>query len=412
MPSRKSRKVRCCSSCGRRSKGHLGQLGRSCRMDELLREEILGARADIDSTKSVPETPSKKKVPFWKSKSPTKPAKVDSDSDSSDLSDGVEPDVNAQLQSLTNQLGRLSGNFEKLISGEIQLPARDLVPSSGASRTEKCGKVAGKESAIGSVTTTSLAKDKELNVLLSKYNQGEEEYLSSFARDRLSSAQPSNSGEKRKKTLFIHDFLTRPDGFVPDEEDTVTSNSGVVLSFKAKPKHVEPKDVTIAQWITANARIFDILSLSMSETQKAEYSEYVKQVGDLLQIYTESSVMSLDCEHRKHVTATNRAWDCISLHLERYYLRLQNVVYVQDSLSNVTAKPDQAISGSSPSTVPKKSNRHCFAYNSKAGCRHRDNCQYKHRCSERGCGEKHPKHEHELFRSNATSQKAITARGE
>jgi hypothetical protein len=165
MPSRKSRKVRCCSTCGRKSKGHLGRLGRSCRMDELLREEILSARADIDCTKSTdsaPETP--RKVAFWKSKSPAEPAKVDSDSDSSDLSDSEEPDVNAQLQSLTNQLGRLSGNFEKLISGEIQLPARDLVPSSGASRTEKCGKVAGKESAIGSVTTTSLAKDKELNV--------------------------------------------------------------------------------------------------------------------------------------------------------------------------------------------------------------------------------------------------------
>jgi hypothetical protein len=71
-----------------------------------------------------------------------------------------------------------------------------------------------------------------------------------------------------------------------------------------------------AQWISANSRICDILAVTMSHSQLACYNEYTRQIGDLLQVYTEESVMLLDHEHRCHVSFTGRSWDegcfCVS----------------------------------------------------------------------------------------------------
>jgi hypothetical protein len=72
---------------------------------------------------------------------------------------------------------------------------------------------------------------------------------------------------------------------------------------KAKKKRVEPHDVSTAQWISTNSRIYEILSGSMSSKQRASYREFTRQIGDLLQVYSEQSVMVLDHEHRRQKNA-------------------------------------------------------------------------------------------------------------
>jgi hypothetical protein len=103
-------------------------------------------------------------------------------------------------------------------------------------------------------------------------------------------------------------------------EDKLLTSSGVNISFKSAAKKVEVEDVTTAQWLSANLRIFDILSVSMSSQEVAEYDEYTKQIGDLLQVYSESSVMQFDDEHRWMVNLTNPSWIDVSAHLERIFL--------------------------------------------------------------------------------------------
>ena len=256
--------------------------------------------------------------------------------------------------------------------------------------------------AIAPVTTQSLAKDKELNCLLQAYNAGEEEFLSTFD-DKESKLRKygvrssSHAGEKPKKALYITDYLSKLDGCLSEDEESLVMTGGSQLTIKQKIKKVEPKNVSVGQWISANSRILDILSDSMSVEQIACYHEYTRNVGDLLQLYTVSSVMLLDHAHRKHVHATGRAWDNVSRHLDKMFLRLKVGSGSIDEVSASVSTP----SVSKPEAI-RKSTRPCFAYNSKAGCKYGSECRYKHKCSERGCGKDHPKWDHERFRSPAT----------
>ena len=191
-------------------------------------------------------------------------------------------------------------------------------------------------------------------------------------------------------------------GSLVDQEDSLTTSSGIQLTFKRKAKKLEPEQVTPAQWISANSRIFDLLAPSFSSNEKAQYHEFTRQIGDLLQVYTEPSVMALDFEHRMHVTATGRRWDDISLHLERFHLRFKCPIASANAQSNGQAGNSSQSVQTVSKPVSKRSNRPCYAYNTKAGCPYPDSCKYKHKCSERGCGEKQPKYEHEKFRAPAS----------
>ena len=203
----------------------------------------------------------------------------------------------------------------------------------------------------------------------------------------------SSAGEKPKKVQLITDYITRIQGSTSDDEDALMTTSGSNIVFKTKSKgKIDVNDVTAGQWITANSRIFDLLSSSMSKRQQAEYQEYTRQFGDLLQCYSEPSCMLLDQEHRKHVFATGRAWDEVSAHLERLYLRL---------------KSGSSHEIASPKSVKKKTNHVCYAYNTRAGCKRGESCKYKHKCSEKRCHEAHPKYDHESFRAKQVSAASL-----
>jgi hypothetical protein len=230
-----------------------------------------------------------------------------------------------------------------------------------------------------SQTTHSLSRNAELSKLLDEFNEdGGDELIQ--AQDAVNSRlRTSGQGEtKIKKAFAIPDFIrtSRGRGVLEDDDELVTKN-GLSFKLQGRTKKVDVADVTIPQWISANICIFELLSPSMTVREIKDYLNYTKQVGDLLQVYTSSSVFQLDHEHRQEVACEEHRWNEVSAHLERYYL-------VRARGSN---------SGGVTKSAKRRFNHPCARYNSKEGC---DNvaCKCIPVCSVKGCRGNHPKHQH------------------
>ena len=164
------------------------------------------------------------------------------------------------------------------------------------------------------------------------------------------------------------------------------------------------------QWITANARIYDILSVNMSSSEKLAYSEYVKQIGDLLQIYTSETVFCMDHAHRKEMASgldPLQRWCDIDQHYVNFYLERQRGT--GGNAGSSTSADGSSKSGDQPSSGKSKNKRKRFAipcvrYNSKEGCKYKANCTFPHICSESGCMGNHPNHEHSGFRNDSAGK--------
>jgi hypothetical protein len=416
------RKTRCCSSCGRLTKGHLGIAGKKCRMTELLAEqENFG-----EKTTPVKKGENKGGKQGGKAGGPDDWEDVTStasslDSPSVELEDKVDR-LSTKVDVLTDALAKLLDSG--IVPGVISAGKRKVKLSDGGvnaagghkGKSTKSGgellvkavassshRVSGEGDVNGAVslpTTRSLARDRELNKLLDVYDRDDRDLMSALESSKSKSLVHGEI-HKLKKHLSIPDHLSRLTGVPVSLEDELLTSSGVNITFKSTAKKVEIEDVTPGMWISANSRILDLLSSAMSNVEVAEYHEYTRQVGDLLQVYTESSVMLFDDEHRRMVHATNRSWIDVYSHLERIFLKFK---------SNPVPSPKASSSGASGSskpverskTVSKRSNNPCFAFNAKSGCKVAESsCSYKHVCSYRAesgmCRESHPKHEHIKF---------------
>jgi hypothetical protein len=403
------RKTRRCTRCGRRCKGHDGPSGDSCELELITPEKTVPVKSGAASS-GKPERPEKSdneescvNSESGDNDSLTEGHSSDLDSSSDIDSDGVSTgsdtgNLKKDVKSLSAQLGVLTKSVEKLVVRDLDrttsagkklkfpksksdVRVAKIIPGVSTPKTPKTGSKV--QDSLSLPTTRTLAKDKQLNKLLESYNAGENDFLSTFTPP--SDSLRSSAGEKPKKVLLITDYITRIQGSTSDDEDALMTTSGSNIVFKTKSKgKIDVADVTAGQWITANSRIFDLLSNSLSRRQQAEYHEYTRQFGDLLQCYSESTCMLLDQEHRKHVFATGRAWDEVSAHLERLYLRL---------------KSGSSYDSAGTKVSKKKSNHVCYAFNTRAGCKRGESCKYKHKCSEKGCHESHPKFDHESFRS-------------
>jgi hypothetical protein len=235
-------------------------------------------------------------------------------------------------------------------------------------------------------TAATLSKNAEVNALLSKYSENEKEFLE--VQEALNK-ETISPGEKAKNFLAICDFVTLPECFLSDDEETLLTTTGRQLVFKStKSKKIEPKDVSPAQWIGANSRILDVLSPTLTKAELAEYNDYTRQIWDLLQLYTDASVMSLDHAHRKSVAMFDRHWNDVSNHCERFYLRIRP--------SQKSEKTEMVKGGKSK--VRSRFQHVCVKYNSVEGCTYGDQCRFRHKCNEKGCSDTRPKHTHEHFR--------------
>jgi hypothetical protein len=252
----------------------------------------------------------------------------------------------------------------------------------------------GNRGASGEVTTQSLARDVELSRLLDTYNsEGSADLLKAQDAVNSSLSVPAvYQGEvKQKKPLLIPDFITSCRGLGREEDDIeLLTSKGPSFKLQGRAKRPEAKDVSVAQWITANTAILERLLPSLSARELKSYLFYTRQIGNYLQIYTAESCFLLDNEHRKEVCLGNCQWHEVCQHMVGFYL-------VRRSNSGGNSGPVSSNSSASSATGSKsKKSRFshpCARFNSPEGCSN-DNCKFQPICSVKGCRGPHPKHEH------------------
>jgi hypothetical protein len=157
-------------------------------------------------------------------------------------------------------------------------------------------------------TTSSLARYIELSKLLDRYNADESAGEQLRVQDRVNSSlgahadQGLQGEQKVKKAYQIPDYITSCEGLGAEEEDfELLATKGRSFKLQGQKKKQEVKDVSIAQWLSANLVILELLLPTLSAQEVLDYYSYTRQIGDFLEIYTSATVFMLDSDHRKDV---------------------------------------------------------------------------------------------------------------
>jgi hypothetical protein len=360
---------------------------------------------------------------------PRRKSESESDGELSDHSDVSMSDEDNPNKVILDRLDKLTLAVEGLVSRELSRVKRANVEELEAENADKGsddlkGAVGGGFSVDGTKsklsagadgdkvkpffpprsTTGSLRRDRELSTLLSDYNSSSlDDYLSP---DHHGGPATSRQGENRvRRALLIPDFVTNYEGIDDDIEDDFVSKQGRTFSLQSKAKRVTLKEITVPQWITANNRIGEILSLSFSPQDAADYNRYTRQVGDLFQIYAVECVLKLDNAHRKDMFAYGGRWHDVDNHLEHFFLQKMAKRETQVSTS-ANLSPSVTSPGEGKKSLRKRWSHVCAKFNTKEGCSFKDHCRFPHLCGEKGCYGAHPSHEHVAkgFRSSSGSK--------
>jgi hypothetical protein len=205
----------------------------------------------------------------------------------------------------------------------------------------------------------------------------------------------TTAGElKAKKLYLIPDFITSSTGrYMRDnDEDELVTKKGLSFKLQGKKK-LDPEEVSIPQWLSANILILEKLIPTLTTEQVKDYFKYTREIGDLLQIYTSASVFLLDDHHRHEVFEEDIRWKDIGGNLERFYLERK-----KGNGGNAGSSATSSSSGSSGAAAKPKRNRFnhpCTRFNTKEGCDN-DQCKFMPICSVKGCRGNHPKYEHDF----------------
>jgi hypothetical protein len=308
-----------CVNCKRPVAGHIGPTGVNCGLTTL--EDL--------------------------SEKPEKPENFEANGGRVPPPEYQPSDVTGKLDSLASQferllstVGNLADRVEKAEAGHAaestkhaaqsaQVAASLLLPKPSWSAGEKpvdavksSGTVVLK-TPTEPVTTQSLGRDAELARLLDEYNaDGSDGMLKAQDAVNAICLSTNRQGElKQKKPLLIPDVITSCLGICHDTDDIeLLTSKGPSFKLQGRAKKPEAKDVSVAQWVTANISILEQLVPSFSSQELRDYLSYTKQIGDLLQIYTTEAIFTLDNEHREDVCFGNRKWCDISVHMDRFYL--------------------------------------------------------------------------------------------
>jgi hypothetical protein len=188
-----------------------------------------------------------------------------------------------------------------------------------------------------------------------------------------------------------------------------------MYKLEGRQNKLAPAEVSVPQWITANECIREVLSLAFSPQESKDYTKYVKQIGDLLQIYGSDAVFTLDNVHRKEMAvSTDKRWFEIDPHMVNFYLvKVKGsggvVDDATDKHSGTGSSQSPGASQSSGKIKKKKRLAHpCVRFNSKEGCKYSNNCTFPHICSEPGCMGSHPNFDHMRFRSEGSGKSSAT----
>ena len=232
-----------------------------------------------------------------------------------------------------------------------------------------------KEPTGSGVTLPAMARDKELRELLASLhrNGGRTERFLDLMDDARDTPEDTRSSGK---PLLIPDFVSRARGRTDPDEQELVNHGSTQLVLRASRVKPRLEQVTMAEWMGANARIMQKL---VSDNKLAShediscYLQYVADVSDYAQVCEWESLMVYDNEYRKKQVSQNRRWGEDDIHLATFYLQ-------RKGQSN---RRPQVNTGSRPSRPPRLSDNNgveiCRNYNGQ-GC-FRNVCQYSHVCS-------------------------------
>lgn len=389
---------RSCTKCGRPCLGHEGPTGEKCNLttiEELIREDDpvdrklenkLSILTDQISTLTSALTGLVSQVNKIEARQVGLPTQTPSPSPTQ-VAKGEKLIIS---ESLT--LPKPSWNTVGVASGGISNSDQESEGKAAHKPDQAEGKTVQPDNASAEsgtiITTQSLARDSYLAKLLRDYND-------IALKDILTIQESSQKGENpTKKVLLIPDFVVTRDGDNDSDEETLVFSQGN-LRVKSKNKPTL-REVTVAQWISANISILEILRETFSPDQLSDYLQFTKQIGDYLQIYTVPSVLALDNQHRKDVFKYGHKWSDISIHHISFYLVRIRMGHTANGSSTNNQAPRQKRKGV------------CHKFNSTEGCTYGSKCRYPHVCSVSGCGGNHPSMSHpnkSSFRSEANQNR-------
>ena len=240
------------------------------------------------------------------------------------------------------------------------------------------------------VTTAKLNKDKEMAELLKSLKQrpGDDLWLSDNEDDDNDGRQPDP--RPQGKAYLIPDFVTKASHGTGDEgyEREVCNQGGAQLILRQSRIKPLPEQVTLAQFISANARIMARLVKEgrlKGEADLLDYLEYTADVGDYAQVCDIGTVMLYDNEYRKKQSRKDRKWGEDDIHLSTFYLQRRRKLDAPAASTSSQSRTNKA-----PKQFDRRGVEICKSYNG-WGC-HRDTCRFSHVCSI--CKEGHPKSFH------------------
>jgi hypothetical protein len=388
-----------CTQCRRPCSGHSGPTGPLCTLTPLKHTEVLKLNTSAEEAKSATATGGSGVIE----------AKLDN------LSSQFEQLLSV-VSTLVVRVSAVETKRSPSVDAGYALPspvktpprrasvAQQLKSAVEAERLRVASVEADRVKESVPVTTKTLARDAELSRLLDTYNSDSQEGDLLRAQDavngRLGAAALPSSGElKTKKLYLIPDFITSNTGrYVRrEDEDELVTKKGLSFKLQSKKK-LDPEEVSIPQWLSANILILEKLIPTLSTEQVKDYFHYTRQVGDLLQIYTSASVFLLDDHHRHEVFEDNIRWRDVSGNLERFYLERK-----KGTGGNAGTSTASSSTTSGAKVKRNRFNHPCTRFNTKEGC---DNelCKFMPICSYKGCRGNHPKYDHDFRTSKAGTQ--------
>ena len=163
-------------------------------------------------------------------------------------------------------------------------------------------------------------------------------------------------------------------------EQEVCRQGSTQLLLRAVRQKPLPEQVTLAQWISDNARIMAKLireGRMSGQEEILSYLQYTMDIGDYAQVCHVGSVMVYDNEYRKKQWSKGRKWGDDDVHLATFYLQRKQA-NMQGSRINTNTKAMSNQRMAPPRTLDTHGNEICRNYN--FGACYRPQCQFAHSC--------------------------------
>ncbi len=256
---------------------------------------------------------------------------------------------------------------------------------------------------LGDISTKSLAKDATLSSIV-------EDLIKSgkYVDDALSGddkLKPTTGHDSKSKPLLIPDFIGDTIfGDESDEEEEIALSGASRFVVRTKKKKPSLDDISLSQWISANAYILtELIDRGSIDSLQAvkDYLSHTAKIGDFLQDNYRKSVLTYDNAFRKKQAKTGMTWARDEVHLAMHLLERR----AKPQKPQTSEKKGQAGSARQPTPRDTAGSPICLDYNQEGGCK-RAICKFSHTCLAQGCLQRHP----QIMHSKLTAESGVPGR--